>query len=205
MYQEIIDLLFHPGIFFERRNKENISLLIPAIIVGIGGMVSFLSPMIERAFIHGGDLRNFIMMPEAVVFFLVLPFILWFVITGILSVFCRFFSGTGSFPAMLQNCGYGYLPQTLLSPVVIINGIALASWSSSTSSAIPTGVIIVFGIILILSLFWSGWLWAVAMEKTYALSRGKSMFGAALVILLCLSPLILNIIADFSASGFPNP
>jgi hypothetical protein len=176
--------------------------VIPAIIVGIGGMVSFLSPMAERAIIHGGDLSNFIMMPVAVVFFLVLPFILWFVVAGIFYVFSRFFSGTGSFPAMLQNCGYGYLPQTVLSPVVIINGIALASWSSSTPSAIPTGVIIGFGIISIFSLFWSGCLWSVAMEKTYALSRGKALFGAALVVLLYLSPLILNIIADLSASGF---
>jgi hypothetical protein len=203
MYQEIIDLLFHPGIFFERRNKEKISLVIPAIIIGIGGVVNFLSPLAERAIIDGGDLSHFVVMPLAVVFFLVLPFVLWFVVAGILTVFSWFFSGTGSFSAMLQNCGYGYLPQTLLSPLVIINGIALASWSPSTSSAIPTGVIIVVGIIPILSIFWSGWLWSVAMEKTHALSRGRAMAGAALVVLLYLSPLILNIIADIHANGYP--
>jgi len=201
MYQEIIDLLFHPDIFFERRNKEKINLIIPAIIVGIGGIVSFITPMVQQVFIHGGDLSNFIIMPSAIIVFPVLPFIIWYGVTGILSVFGRLFSGTGSFPAMLQNCGFGYLPHTLLSPVVIINGIAL-SWLPGTSSMIVFGIITVLVIISFLSIFWSGWLWSVAMEKTLALSQGKAMAGTALVLLLYQSPVLLNIFAHLQANGF---
>jgi hypothetical protein len=203
MFQEIIDLLYHPDIFFERRNKEKINLVIPAIIVGIGGIVSLITPMVQQVFMYGGDLSNFIVMPSAIIVFLVLPFIIWFMVAGILSVFSRLFSGTGSFPAMLQNCGYGYLPHTLLSPVVIINGIAL-SWLPATSSMILFGIITVLVIISFFSIFWSGWLWSVAMEKTFALSRGKAMVGAALVLLLYQSPVLLNIFAHFQANGFPT-
>ena len=78
MFQEIIDLLYHPDIFFERRNKEKINLVIPAIIVGIGGIVSLITPMVQQVFMYGGDLSNFIVMPSAIIVFLVLPFIIWF-------------------------------------------------------------------------------------------------------------------------------
>jgi hypothetical protein len=203
MFQGIIELLFHPDVFFSRKQNEEIRLVIPAIIVGIGGIVSFITPLTQRAIIDEGDLSNFIMEPSAAIFFLVLPFIFWILIAGILYVFSRFFSGTGSFPATLQNCGYGYLPQTILSPIVIINGIVLAG-SIGTSSMLLTEVLLVVGIISFLSIFWSGWLWAVAMEKTHTLSRGKAMVGAAFVVLLYLSPVVLNIFADFRANGFPT-
>jgi hypothetical protein len=201
MYQEITNLLFHPDIFFEQKNREKIGLVIPAIIVGIGGIVSFLSPLTERAVLNNGDISNFIVMPYATIYFLVVPFIVWLVVAGILFVFGRLLSGTGSFPAMLQNCGYGYLPHTLLSPLVIINGIALACLPG-TAFMILFGVTTVLVIISFLSIFWSGWLWSVAMEKTLVLSRGKAMVGAALVLLLYQIPVILNIFAHFQANGF---
>ena len=203
MFQGIGELLFHPDIFFSRKQHEEISLVIPAIIVGIGGIVSFITPLAQRAIINGGDLSNFIMEPTAALFFLVLPFISWLLVAGILYVFSRCFSGTGSFPATLQNCGYGYLPNTLYSLFVIINSFAVA-WSMGTSFKILTDVLLVVGLISFLSIFWSGWLWTVAMEKTHNLSLGKAMVGPELVVLLYLSTVILNIFAHFIANGFPT-
>jgi hypothetical protein len=203
MFQGIIELLFHPDVFFSGKQHEEIRLVIPAIIVGIGGIVSFITPLTERALSNGGDISNFIMMPSAAIFFLVLPFISWFLVAGILYVFSRLFSGTGSFPATLQNCGYGYLPDTLYSLFVIINSFAVAG-SMGTSFMLLTKFLLVLGILSFFSLFWSGWLWTVAMEKTHTLSRGKAMVGAALVVLLYLSTVILNIFAHFRANGFPT-
>jgi len=203
MFQGIIELLFHPDVFFSRKQTEEIRLVIPAIIVGIGGIVSFITPWTQRAFTDGGDISNFIMEPSAAIFFMVLPFISWLLVAGILYVFSRFFSGTGSFPASLQNCGYGYLPNTLSSLIVIITSMALA-WSIGTSFMLLTDVLLVLGIISFLLIFWSGWLWTVAMEKTHFLSRGKAMVGAAIVVLLYLSPVVLNIFAHFRANGFPT-
>ena len=202
MFHGIIELLFRPDVFFSRKQHEKINFVIPAIIVGIGGIVSFITPLTQRAIIDGGDISNFSMEPSAAVFFLVLPFILWLLVAGILYVVDRFFSGTGSFPATLQNCGYGYLPNTLSSLIVIITSMALA-WSIGTSFMLLTEVLLVAGIISFIFIFWSGWLWTVAMEKTHGLSRGKAMVGAALVVLLYLSPVFLNIFAHFRANGFP--
>ncbi len=69
MFHGIIELLFHPDVFFSRKQHEEIRLVIPAIIVGIGGMVSFITPLTQRAIIDGGDLSNFIMEPSAADFF----------------------------------------------------------------------------------------------------------------------------------------
>jgi hypothetical protein len=197
MYQEIIDLLYHPDIFFERRNKEKIDLVIPAIIVAIGGIVTFLSPLLEVAFTRGGDIGNFGMEPSAAFWFLLLPFALWFLTTGVLHVVCRLLSGTGSFRATLQNCGYGYLPQTVLSPLLVVNGIAV-TWFSGMQSIFVQGIMIIPGITLFFGLFWSTALWTVAMEKTHGLSRGKAIIGPVLVFLLSELPLLLVILTDYS-------
>lgn len=85
-------------------------------------------------------------MPSAAIFFFVLPFISWLLVAGILYVFSRLFSGTGSFPVTLQNCGYGYLPNTLFSVIVIINSFAV-TWSMGTSFMLLTRFLLVVGII----------------------------------------------------------
>jgi hypothetical protein len=204
MYREIIDLLFHPGEFFTRKQNEVISLFIPAVIIGIGGIVNFLSPLLERAFAHGGDISNYIIMPGAAIFFVLLPFALWIVTAGILYVFSRILSGTGSFPATLQNTGYGYLPQTLLSPLVFING-SLLDWISGMElSAFLRVMVAVLGAGLILGLFWSAALWTVAMEKTHGISRGRAIAGPALVVLFSLLPLLLIILTESAARVPPQ-
>jgi hypothetical protein len=198
MYREITGLLFHPGIFFTQKQHEEIHFLIPAVIVAIGGMVTFLSPLLEVAFTRGGDIGNFGMEPRAALWFLLLPFALWFLTAGVLHVVCWFLSGTGSFRATLQNCGYGYLPQTLLSPFLIVNGIA-GTWSSGTPSVFLQGLIIIPGITLFLGSVWSIALWTVAMEKTHGLPRGKAVVGPVLVFLLSALPLLLVILTDYPA------
>ena len=59
MYREITGLLFHPGDFFTQKQHEEIRFLNPAVIVAIGGIVTFLSPLLEVAFTRGGDISNF--------------------------------------------------------------------------------------------------------------------------------------------------
>ena len=198
MYREMTGLLFHPGDFFTMKQHEEIRFFSPVVIVGIGGIVTFLSPLLEVAFTRGGDISNFGMEPPATFWFLVVPFVLWFVMAGLLHVVCRLLSGTGSFHATLQNCGYGYLPQTLLSPLLVVNGIAVI-WFSGTQSVFLQGVMIILGITLFLGVFWSMVLWTVAMEKTHGLSRGKAIVGPVLVFLLSELPLLLIILTDYPA------
>jgi len=198
MYPEIAGLLFHPDGFFARKQHEEIRLLVPAVIVGIGGIVNFLSPLPTVAVTRREDLSNFLTMPSAALYFLLLPFALWFVTAGILYVISRLLSGTGSFPATVQNTGYGYLPQTLLSPLLVINGIAQPWIAGMQPSIFLTVLVAVAGAGLFLGVFWSAALWTFAMEKTHGLSRGRAMAGPALVVLLSQIPLLLVILA---ASG----
>jgi len=139
------------------------------------------------------------MEPSAAVWFLLLPFALWLVTAGILWVVCRLLSGTGSFRATLQNCGYGYLPQTLLSPLLVINGIAQPWISVMQPSIILRVLVAILGIGLILGVFWSGALWTSAMETTHGLSRIMAMAGPALVVLFSLLPLLFVILTESAA------
>ena len=193
MFGDLFTLLFRPGNFFAQKQNEEISLLIPAAIVGIGGVISFFTPLLQITIIHGGRNNLYMASPEGVIIFLALPFIFWFFASVLIWGICRLLSGTGSFTATLQNCGYGYLPHTLLSPVVIVNGVVL-SLRTAASSMVLDSIILVLAIIPLLSLLWAGWLWTVAMEKTHMISRVRAMAGPGLVVLLYLAPLVLNII-----------
>jgi hypothetical protein len=85
---------------------------------------------------------------------------------------------------------------------LIINSFAVA-WSMGNSFTLLTMFLSVLGIISFFSIFWCGWLWTIAMQKTHNLSLGKAMVGPVLVVLLYLSTVILNIFAHFLANGFP--
>jgi len=202
MYREITGLLFHPGDFFARKQHEEIRLFVPAVILGIAGMMNFLSPLLEQLFTRGGDISRFGMIPAAALGFLLLPFALWLITAGVLYVVCMVLSGTGSFPATLQNCGYGYLPQTLVSPLMIVNGITEIQVSGRPSMLLHA-VIFILGIVIFSTVFWSVALWTAAMEKTHGLSRGRALAGPLLVLLLSQLPLLLVILTDYPSPGIP--
>lgn len=200
MHSEIRELLFHPDSFFDRIILEKPGLAIPSAIVGIGSIVGLLTPFIISAFPSGRAPAKVLLMADAFLPLLILPFIAWILITGILYVISRLFHGTGTFTTTLQNVGYGSLPLTLLSLFGIINGIVSAQYTA-IPSMIRTGAIIGLGGISVFFVIWSGWLWTVAMEKTHILSRGKATVAAVIVVLLYMSPVILNIIALLYFTG----
>jgi hypothetical protein len=204
MYQDISGLLFHPDGFFARKQNEEIRLLVPAVIVGTGAIVNFLSPLLTVVVTRRDDISNFMIMPSAALYFLLLPFALWLVTAGVLYVVSRLLAGTGSFPATLQNTGYGYLPQTLLSPFIVINGIAQPWIAGMQPSVFLTVLVTILGAGLFLGVFWSAALWTFAMEKTHGLSRGRAMAGPVLVVIFSLLPLLLVILAE-SAVRVPLP
>jgi len=204
MIKEAADLLFHPRIFFRQKNQESPGLLVPAVIVGIGGVVTYLSPLLVVAVTRGGDISRFHVEASATLFFLLLPFALWLISAGALFVVGRLLSGTGSFPVTLQNCGYGYLPQTLLSSLVFINGVTLPWIAGMQPSIVLKVVAVILGFGLILGVIWSGALWTVAMETTHGLPRFRAMAGPAIIVLFSLLPLILIILTE-GAARVPLP
>jgi hypothetical protein len=158
------ELLFHPDSFFYRKMQEETNLLIPAIIVGIGSMVNLVTPFIVSAFRLDRDPTQVIMFPDAIVFYLIFPFIAGFLITGILYVLCHMFHGNGSFTATLQNCGYGCLPLTFLSLCGTV-GSVMSEYFFRNLSMTPSVITYGLGFVSVLFVIWSGWIWTTAMEK----------------------------------------
>lgn len=200
MYSAIKNLLFHPDAFFTQKRGEETNIVIPALIIFIGGIVGLISPSVIDVFIPGHS-RNIIMMPDTVIVSLGLPFITWILISGILYVLCRLFSGTGTFYATLQNVGYGSLPYTISLLFGIIDGVVIGRFVE-ISRIISIGALMGLGLLSLLFLIWSGWLWACAMEKTHFITHYKAIIAATIVVLLFLSPVLINILALVHITGW---
>jgi|SRR5208283_37332 len=187
MYRKLKELLFHPDAFFTRKTGERIDLLLPAIIVLIGGMVGLITSFVVSDFLNVTESRNVLVILTPTNFLLILlrPFIAWFLLTGILYVLCRMMSGTGTFTATLQNTGYGALPLTILTIVPIINGIFL-NVTVKIPQMIGVGIILVIDLFTILFILWSGYLWTHAMEKTHSITHNKAIAAASIAVLLFL-------------------
>ncbi len=200
MIPALQELLFHPGIFFARKVREETSLVIPVFIIFIGGIVGLLAPYIGASFLSsltGTGTINMIGMSFLIFPSLLLPFVAWILISGILFVLCRLFSGTGSFVATLQNTGYGALPLTISS----IFGIITIAPTMEIPHPVTTGILLVFVTLVFAFVIWSGWLWAYAMEKTHAISHGRAIVAATIVVVLYLGLTAINILAALWLMG----
>lgn len=200
MYSWIRELLFHPASFFDRKNQEKPGLLIPALIVGIGSIVGVMTPFILSVYgdmpdplmilqMQGSDLVSVVVL---FISYLVFPFIAWLCIALTLSAISAIFSGTGSFIRTLQNSGYGCLPLTIISPITIINGIAVAQFSEFPSGPL-TFFVLGLGVVWVVFVLWSGWLWSVAIRKTHSLSARQAFIPATFAVMVYLCPVLLNI------------
>ena len=170
MLTEAKELLFYPDIFFSKKAGEKINLVVPALIVLIGSVVQLVSWMFFDGMITPANILRLVSM----------PFIAWFIISGFLFVICRVLSGSGSFIATLQNAGYGTLP---LSFGLIFDSIS--NFFRANFHVIPLVYeLMISSILMLLFIFWSGWLWANAMKKTHAISYLRAVIAASVVVVL---------------------
>ncbi|MGA2105168.1 MAG: Yip1 family protein [Methanoregula sp.] len=186
MYNEIKELLFSPHAFFAKKTGPEFNLLIPGAIVLIGGMIGLISPYVVSYFSHYGLEPVNISIPAlAFPLYLLGPFVAWFLFSCILYVICKLASGTGTFILTLQNTGYGVLPLTIISTFPLIQGIFLSDFGEIPGT-FDLGVMWGVNLLSLLFIFWAGYLWACAMEKTQAISYGKSLVAALIMVLIYL-------------------
>ena len=111
------------------------------------------------------------------------PFIAWILISGILYVLCRWFSGTGTFMATLQNTGYCVLPLTIFTVIMLIGNMAAVQFM-----AIPYAMVfeVTLGVVLFSFLFtiWSGDLLTFALEKTHAITHVHAIIAVVIAAVL---------------------
>ena len=187
MYCELKELLFHPDLFFTRKTGEKTDLLLPAIIVLIGSMLGLITSFAVSGFLNITESRNILVVLTPTNFLLIVlrPFLAWILLSGILYALCRLWSGKGTFVATLQNTGYGALPLTILAIVPIVNGIFL-NVDVTIPQMIGFGIVLVFDLVTILFVLWSGYLWTYAMEKTHTIAHGNAVAAASIAAVLYL-------------------
>ena len=193
MYSEIKELLFSPNTFFGRKAGAEISLVPPVIIVLIVSIVGILSPYVGNYLSPrvSGPV-NVILTLDSFLIIVLRPVIAWILISGILYVLCRWFSGTGTFMATLQNTGYCVLPLTIFTVIMLIGNMAAVQFM-----AIPYAMVfeVTLGVVLFSFLFtiWSGDLLTFALEKTHAITHSKAIIAVviAAVILAILNMIII--------------
>jgi len=193
VYPDLFELLFHPDTFFERKSREPANLLLPAIIVSIGSILNFFFSRIASQTLDNDYLVNFLwnihLLPDSSILILVLPFFAWFCFSGILFITSRLLAGTGSFAVTFRNTGYGCLPLTFLSVTNILNG--FFGYPPSYPSVIGHWFFVMA------FLFWAGWIWSAAMEKTHSISHSRAKIPSIAAILLYLSYNLFNFLAFY--------
>ncbi|HVP95946.1 Yip1 family protein [Methanoregula sp.] len=185
MVYALSDLLVHPARFFGQINQDPPDFPVPLFIVGSGGLISLFTPYFIYALFPQQGVVNIIFSPYRVAWELAAPFIAWFLLSLGLFLLCRIFSGTGKFPATLQTAGYGMLPLTLIAIMALVTSpLSLTGVAMTLSPDLQMFVLYTEIVLYLLLVAWSIYLWTCAMEKTHALSRGRSLAASAIVGIL---------------------
>jgi hypothetical protein len=186
MREDIRDLLFHPGRFYERKTAEKPDYRIPVLIAAAGWVFSLLIPVAYTAFSQKEGQINLFAVP-AIYWLLFNPFIAWILLTLALFGLSRLFSGTGTFMATLCNAGYGMLPLTVAAFIQLVaSPLSGPAFSLAVPPVVSTAIFYILNILKLLLILWSGYLWMHAVGKTHAISRVRATAAAGLVTFLYL-------------------
>ena len=125
MNLSLIDVLIRPDAFFGNLKNERESLKIPALIILAGGIAAAiygylmggLSAKMMADVMPGMDT---IIILSATAGALIMTFLFWLIVAGILYLISFLFKGQGSFNRVLEIVGYGYLPQVAGSLITIV-------------------------------------------------------------------------------------
>ena len=135
----LLRVLIDPGRFFEDRMQDEPGLKMPALIVLIYAIISAVAaalmvnviisilPAEAQAFAVFG-------IAIAVVGALIMGFLTWIIVAGILHIISMLFKGEGPFTRTLEFTGYSFLPQA-------IGGIVGAAFSYQIISGLTIPVV----------------------------------------------------------------
>jgi hypothetical protein len=188
------DLLFHPDIFFAKVSKEKAGFTWPVVIVALGSIVSFagavvLSPAATDPLIQYSItfLSLFAVAVDT-----------WVIISTILFLLSRAFSGTGSYLITLQNTGYGMLPLAFSNAITLVSVAAITGNFAILSSIPPLFFsALVYGEQLIFTI-WAAWLWICGIRNAHSLPVPLAiaivviMIAASLAIFIVLTAMLFH-------------
>ena len=200
MLSRIRDLLFFPDRFFSQQDTEDVSLIYPAIIVGLSGLTSLVFFVLS---IQISDPLMLVMISYSLVWMILMPFIGWAIYTILFYYLGRMVSGSGTPGRILQYSGYGTLPGTLLGFLSLYGSSVILHYpgvfpGTTDSSSLHSFWLIAVGSVILsfISLFWSGYIWAYGVAHAHKIPVRKSALIVTIIVILSVMviiwPLILN-------------
>ena len=196
LLENIFGTLFSPASTFRRMLEERTSVTIAAIVVLIACICSGAGSILTQSafmsmFAEFPGFEEMVLSPSAsMTISVVVGFILWVVIAGILHVVAKVLGGKGAFTEMLVLMGFAMLPNIFQAPIGLI-----AIFSGGL-----TGALIAIGLGGILAI-WVLILYVLAIREAHKFSTGRAIATLVLpfVVLMVLA-FILIIVGIFLIS-----
>ena len=135
----LLRVLIDPGRFFEDRMQDEPGLKMPALIVLIYAIISAVAAALTVNVIIDilpAEAQAFAVFGIAIVVIgaLIMGFLTWIIVAGILHIISMLFKGEGPFTRTLEFTGYSFLPQA-------IGGIVGADFSFQIISGLTIPVV----------------------------------------------------------------
>jgi hypothetical protein len=204
------DLLFYPDTFFKNIAQEKVNLIPPVIIVAggcaisiLGWLVPFGVAVITRQLTGNPfDLTN---LGYGGIWYLVKgfifwPFFWWILVSGAFYLISRLFSKDGSFPAILQNAGYGLVPWVISSAASVVarSLLVIRPEDHTTNILLNPGTVsplqlymIVNVLLFIMFMLWCCWLWIYAIKHTCQTPVQRATVVVVLAVMVIVSAFYL--------------
>ena len=196
LLENIFGTLFSPASTFRRMSEERTAVTTAAIVVliacicsGAGGILTQSAFM--SLFAEFPGFEEVMFSPIAsMTMSVVLGFILWVVITGILHVVAKILGGKGAFTEMLVLMGFAMLPNIFQAPI----GLIALFYGGLTGAFIAIGL---GGILAI----WVLILDVLAIREAHKFSTGRAIATLVLpFVVLMVLVFVLIIVAIFLIS-----
>jgi hypothetical protein len=188
----VVELLLRPDTFFARVTSEAEDLVLPALIIGIGGIILCVS---DLALLSATGKMGIQRIPLEVLWDFLFVYLVWVFSTLVLFILSLLLSGTGTFTRTLQNTGYGMFPWVIsqvFSFVSIFQVIASSRPEEALQTVSQSGVTLVLFGLGILFMLWTGYLWIFGLKHSHRLSTGRAAIPAACLIVFYLIVILVT-------------
>lgn len=199
----MVNILLNPDGFFVKKLEEKVNLKVPFLIVLIKGTFAVASSVLIMKKITESlpsDLNSFVAISALIGLIggLIISFLGWLILSGILYLLSCHFDSEGSFKRTVEFVGYGYIPMILSSFVALLTMyIILPSIDISLQSpqllqqsieqiTLNNPYIRFSQIIGILCILWSANFWVFALSHARNMSIKNSIFTVSIPIGLYL-------------------
>ncbi|MDD1673877.1 MAG: YIP1 family protein [Methanomicrobiales archaeon] len=161
--------------------KEN--LLLPILIVGAGSAITLVT-MGVRMLLGYYPQAAFSTLISWSSWYFFYPFLEWGFFSGVIYIISLSFSGMGSFRATLQNIGYGLFPWTLSTVIELVITVLFFKKPQLIYYDLLQTPQFVNGIIFLLFMIWTCYLWVFAIKSTHQISQRKAVGSVLLLVII---------------------